>query len=193
MFSGKSSELFGIYRRYKLGGVPAVLIKYEGDRRYDARAEIASSHDGYKILAVSVKTLENGAVNIPDDTKIVCIDEGQFLKGLSQFCTTCNDRGINVYVAALSTDKDQKCWPFILELYPICHKIKTLYAVCVCCHNTEAIYTRSTASPADFENGNILIGKDETYVAVCAGCLKAEITTEMHQIRKERLELLKSY
>lgn len=135
----------------------------------------------------------NGALQIPENIQVICIDEGQFLKGLREFCVYYNKRGIDIYVAALSTDKDQHCWPAVAELYPVCHKIKTLYAVCVCCHDTKATFTRSTAPAESFKNGNLRIGADSEYVAVCLSCLSVEITPGMREQRRERLQLLKSY
>jgi thymidine kinase len=44
MFSGKSSELQRMVRRYKLANKQCIVINYVGDNRYSDK-EFASTHD----------------------------------------------------------------------------------------------------------------------------------------------------
>lgn len=189
MFSGKTLGLFKYFEQNMLGGIPSVFIKYAKDTRYD-RKSLVCSHNGQKAGAISAESLLVDPPGLPENVKVICIDEGQFFEGLRAFCERWNARGVDIYVAALNGDKDQCSWPRITDIMPLCTKIKLTYAVCIVCQNKKATCTKALVEVINSDK--ILIGSDESFAATCRTCLKTEITPEMLKRRQETLEMIKN-
>jgi thymidine kinase len=191
MFSGKTEELISDYKKNALANRKTIFINYVADTRYaNERESLVCSHDGQKVITLMTKTLYEDPLGIPNDTQVICIDEGQFFGGLRQFCERWVIRGVDIYVAALNGNKDQKIWPNIGEIIPICNKITFKYAVCIVCHDKKATCTRSLIK---FDNpDNILIGGDESFVSVCTKCLHVDITPAMIENRRKLLREIKN-
>lgn len=90
MFSGKSSELQRIVRRYEISKKRCLMVNYAEDCRYSSE-EVVSTHDRYKTLiprimkkASKVHSLAELDSQI-DNFDVVAIDEGQFFLDVIQF------------------------------------------------------------------------------------------------------------
>src|ERR1700704_858398 len=78
MFSGKSEELIRRVRRAIIAKKKVQVFKSHLDERYSGIYHI-SSHDGRTVEAVPVDTSDQIARLVLPDTKVVAIDEAQFL------------------------------------------------------------------------------------------------------------------
>src|SRR5207249_12109033 len=78
MFSGKSEELIRRVRRAMIARKTVQVFKSHLDERYSGIYQV-SSHDGRTTEAIPVDTPEQIARELRDDTKVVAIDEAQFL------------------------------------------------------------------------------------------------------------------
>ena len=76
MFSGKSTELIRRVHRYRYAGHKCVLVKHSSDTRY-SRAGSIITHDRASTPAYITESLFS--LNIPSDTSVIGIDEGQFV------------------------------------------------------------------------------------------------------------------
>lgn len=79
MFSGKTSELIRRIHRYELCNYKCVIIRYARDNRYSATE--VSTHDGYKIPALSANMLQEVEELFSSDSSpnVIGVDEGQFV------------------------------------------------------------------------------------------------------------------
>jgi len=157
------------------------------DTRY-TRKSLSVSHDGKRIYATRVHTLEDDPAVVKKATYIF-IDEGQFIKGLAAFCLRQRDAGKHVTVAALSSDFRGQTWPEIAALVPVhAPHIQTFMGVCVACKQ-DAFYTRKLGT----DESVIDVGGSEKYVVVCHRHLSDDtlITQEMLEERADTLYRLR--
>lgn len=99
---------------------------------------------------------------------VLCIDEGQFFPELAEMCRLAAEEfGVDVYVAALSSDWRRAAWPAVSELEPLCTKVTTCCAVCHVCQSKKACfsnYTNAAAKPdTRFDPGS-------KYFPMCRKC-----------------------
>lgn len=171
MFSGKSEELMRRVRRAILAKKSCQVFKSHLDARYGGILEVGS-HDGGKVAAEPVSTSVELAERVRPDTKVVAIDEVQFLdNGVIEVVNDLADRGVRVIVAG--TDMDFRGEPFgpIPQLLAIAEKIDKLHAICVRCGNLATRNQRLiNGEPAPAEGPTIQVGGLESYEARCRGC-----------------------
>lgn len=166
MFSGKTSELIRIARRYKSIGKKVMVLNYYNDTRYGDKQII--THDSIGIEALMIKDFniifENkDYLQIYNESDIICINEGQFFKGLVNFCKqSANNYNKIIYVCGLDGDFQQNKFGEILDLIPISEDIKRLTALCNIC-GKKACFTKRITD----DTGQILIGGSENYIPVC--------------------------
>lgn len=164
MFSGKTTELFRLVRRYILAGKRAVIVKYAKDNRYDS--VMACTHDLCKMEALS-------AIRISDvydkllDFDVVGIDEAQFFDDILPHVDNLANLGKTVIIAALDGDYQKKPFLPIVPLFALSEKIVKVNAVCRTC-GRDAAFTIRTTTSRELE----VIGGEEMYRAVCRSCYK---------------------
>lgn len=76
---------------------------------------------------------------------VIGIDEGQFFDDIVEFAETAANLGKIVIMSALNGTYEKKGWANILELIPLCEKVKKLSAICKVCSGN-ANFTFRTAS-----------------------------------------------
>jgi thymidine kinase len=171
MFSGKSEELLRRVRRAVIARRRVQVFKSHLDDRYGGVHRIGT-HDGKELEAVPVNRSAQIARAIQPETRVVAIDEAQFLdNGVIQVANALADRGVRVIVAG--TDMDFRGEPFgpMPHLLAIAERIDKLHAICVKCgdlatRNQRLIHGR----PAPAEGPTIQIGGAESYEARCRAC-----------------------
>jgi thymidine kinase len=187
MFSGKSKRLLNIaVDRYLMAGKDAILIKYGKDTRY-TRGNLIKSHDGQQFTATPLDSLGNFKCP-PIKPCAIGIDEGQFFKGLASFCLHWAKQGINIYIAGLLADSENKMWPEMIELLPHVTHIEFLSAICVSCGSPNANYSVKFVAAAASNENREDIGGSEKYASVCLGCRDIPIQPEKLEKRKEIIE-----
>jgi thymidine kinase len=160
MFSGKSSKLIEIVRKYKLLRKSILILKPIIDNRYSNNSLIVT-HDKITIDCISVESLSS----ITDVQKydVIVIEEGQFFSDIyekvSEWCKIKK-----VYVAGLNGDANQNLFGNLYKLISLADDILFLNALCMKCNDgTSAIFTKK-----NINNGQILeVGGPELYDAVC--------------------------
>ena len=161
MFSGKSSRLIQIIRKYKTLNQKILIIKPIIDNRYSKKSEIIT-HDKISEPCMSCSNLEVVA-NIVNNYDIILIEEGQFYSDLSTFVIEwCKEK--TVYVAGLNGDANKQLFGEIHKLIPHADEIIFLKALCKTCNDgTPAIFTKKIIT----NNNLIEVGGSELYSAVC--------------------------
>lgn len=166
MFSGKTTSLISKVERFLLAKQKVIAIKWKGDLRYTSEAKLMT-HSGLECpcLTCDDHDLQNIYPKI-QDYDIICVDEGSFFKGITDFCEMLANRGHRVIVASLIATSERKGFNDILNLIPKCEKVEMLYAVCMNCHTDGAAFTKRIINSDQVE----LVGGSESYQAVCRKC-----------------------
>lgn len=165
MFAGKSTYLIQMYRKYSRK-YPTVIIKYANDNRYSKTG--IGTHDKVIIdenVLISGKDISN-MFPFTNDYKVICIEEGQFYRGLVEFCDKLANEGKLVIVTGLDGDANRNEFGEILKLLPKAEKFEKIHAVCEMnnCHN-DASFTKLI--DGKLGSNSEKIGGSESYIAVC--------------------------
>lgn len=159
MFAGKSTALIGAKLREAR---PSLLLKPAFDTRYGATRVV--SHDGLSSDAIAISEWPA----IPDDVRVVLIDEVQFLaepnfrgdvvaevKGLLS-------RGVDVVVSGLDSDWRGDAFDVTARLMAMADEIDKRAAVCPVCGG------RATKNFKKVRNDKVVeLGESDLYEARC--------------------------
>lgn len=170
MFSGKSEELIRRLKRTILAKKKTLVFTPKIDNRY--MKNHICSHDGTHLEAIPITHIEEILDFITEDTKVIGIDEVQFLEGDTVgVIMSLVKQDKRVICAGL--DKDFKSDPFgcMPELLARAEEVTKLTAICMSCgrpaHFTQRLIEGKPASSTD---PLILIGASESYEARCRLC-----------------------
>ncbi len=181
MYARKTSSVLDAVRRYAFAGRDCLLIKYEGDTRYE-EGDIVTTHSDTRqktdaraenkgaIRVVSAWRLDDIAAGVRPEEKAIGVDEGQFFPDLVEWCTAWASAGHDVFVAALDGTHARKPFGKVLELIPYAEHVTKLSAVCMLCRDEykPAAFTLRTSEEVE----DIVIGAADKYQAACRGCFE---------------------
>ena len=157
MYSGKTSELYRRYKRYKLAGKKCILVKYENDKRYNDTKIV--THDNLEYEAINCLNL----IEIEDyvlQYEVICIDEIQFYSDAAKCCDEWANKGHIIEVCGLNGDYNREPFEQISLLIPKLENITFLTAIDEK-SGDEASFTKRIIK----SNKKELIGGKETYIA----------------------------
>ncbi len=130
MFSGKTEELIRRIRRAELARQKIQVFKPVIDQRYKIME--VTSHNHNSMPSVPIHDADEIWLHLPDDTKVVGIDEGQFFEqNLVQVVQDLAARGLRVVISGLDTDWQGKPFEPMPTLMAIAENVTKLQAVCV--------------------------------------------------------------
>jgi thymidine kinase len=177
MFSGKTTRLMDIYKRYSFCDIKTMVINYEKDNRYSEH--MLSSHD--KVMIPCIKTLnlmdlvswqDNGETIVGShlteflEAKAILINEGQFFSDIVEWVTIAVEKyHKNVYICGLSSDFKRQKFGNWLDLETISDNVVMLHSFCSQCKRKQAIFSHRLTKEAELE----VIGSD-CYIPVCRKC-----------------------
>ncbi|MDW8011330.1 MAG: thymidine kinase [Sulfolobales archaeon] len=178
MFSGKTTELLRILRKYAIAGYAVVLVKPSTDARYSASKVV--SHDGLEMDALVVEPSFTGLARVAEllfEHDVVGIDEFQFFEyspDLVKFLLNLSSEKL-VIVAALNLDFRGEPWEVVKELLPYAEDVKVLKAVCTyvdqqrrkCGKQASRTQRLIDGRPAPYDSPRIMVGGKESYEARC--------------------------
>ena len=163
MFSGKSTRLIELMRKYVYKAKKTIMIKYYADQRYSEKSEVVT-HDLIKYDSINCKLLRNSFDTLKQ-YDVIGIDEGQFFADLVEVCEELALMGKIVLIAALNGDFRMEPFPVIQRIISKSDKIKLLKAYCFNCHKDAKFSLRIVQS-----NETVLIGAGEAYKPACREC-----------------------
>lgn len=175
MFSGKTSHLIQIYKKYIDTGKRIVVINHASDTRYTDK--MLSSHDRVTIPCIFIddiidawKNTESPFFNELQEADIILINEGQFFNNLKDIVLEMVEESSKMVVLC-GLDGDFKRNPFgeILSLIPYCDSVEKLSSLCLyqCENDTPGIFTHRLSS----EDEQIVVGSDN-YIPLCRSCYR---------------------
>ena len=160
MFSGKSTELIRRLKRHRAIGTQILVINSAKDIRSDN--EVLQTHDKSTLNCIKTNSLDT--VDVPNNIKVVGVDECQFFTGLRDFVESCLNRNIHVVLAGLDGDFMQQTFGELLSMVPLADEVTKLTALCMeCLDGTPGPFTKRTVESKEQE----LVGAAECYKAVC--------------------------
>ena len=163
MFSGKSTRLIELMRKYVYKAKKTIMVKYYADQRYSQKSEVVT-HDLIKYDSINCKILRNSFDTLKE-YDVIGIDEGQFFADLVEVCEELALMGKIVLIAALNGDFRMEPFPVIQRIIAKADKIKLLKAYCFNCHKDAKFSLRIVQS-----NETVLIGAGEAYKPACREC-----------------------
>jgi len=166
MFSGKSEELIRRLRRAIIARQKVQAFKPEIDNRYSPDDIV--SHDNRKIECQKVRSAGEILSLVEPDTKVVGIDEAQFLgEDLVDVCEQLAQNGKRVIVAGLDQDYRGKPFEPIPQLLALAESITKTMAVCMVC----GAPANKTQRLIDSDE-RIVVGASEAYEPRCRKCFR---------------------
>ena len=168
MFSGKSTELLRKISTFRSIGLSCLLINHSYDNRVNEQC--ISTHSNLKKEAIQTKYLMD-IKNREEffNTDVIGIDEAQFFDDLYDFVSyihKCHNK--TLIISGLDGDHLQKRFGQILDCIPLCDELVKLSALCMICKNgNKASFSKRIVN----SNEQILVGNEESYIAVCRKCL----------------------
>lgn len=167
MFSGKTEELIRRIKRAQIAKVKIQVFKPALDDRYSK--DDVMSHTSQRLQAQTIKEPEEILKYVDDNTRIVAVDEVQFLPmSIVEITQRLANRGLRVIVAGL--DLDYRGVPFgpMPALMATAEFVTKMSAICTVCGNP-ASRTQRKALPASSDK-QVVVGADEIYEARCRRC-----------------------
>ncbi|MEM0066033.1 MAG: thymidine kinase [Sulfolobales archaeon] len=178
MFSGKTTELLRVLRKYAIAGYRVLLVKPSTDTRYSSSKVV--SHDGLEMDALVVEANIAGFYRVLDillEHDVIGIDEFQFFEYSKELVEFLLDLSSNrlVIIAALNLDFRGEPWEVVKEILPYADDIKVLRAVCThvgrdgrrCGRPAVRTQRLLDGRPAPYNSPRVLIGGRESYEARC--------------------------
>jgi thymidine kinase len=162
MFSGKTEELIRRVKRAEIARQKVQIFKPIIDNRYHETDVV--SHSSLTVHAVVVNDALDILRKLLDSTRVVAIDEVQFLdETIVRVVSKLARRGIRVICAGL--DQDYQGVPFgpMPALLAIADKVDKVQAVCTVCGMAATKTYRKSAH----ESEQIIVGESDLYEARC--------------------------
>jgi thymidine kinase len=166
MYSGKTSSLLEIYKKCNFCNIQVVIINHNIDNRY--HDTMMSSHDLQMAPCLQTNTLaqiwpSNDSLK---NAEVILINEGQFFSDLYDIVFDMLQNNKKIYVCGLDGDFERKKFGSILDLIPLCDKVKKLNSICSICRNgTPGIFSMRLTS----EKEQTIVGSNN-YIPVCRKC-----------------------
>lgn len=167
MFSGKTSYVYSIVKRYRSVGVSVVVIKPTSDNRYSVLPEVVT-HDGVRFECVLTNKNLMELDHEFTRAKVIIVEEAQFFDDLELFVRCMVENfGRNVIIVGLDGDYNRKPFGQILQCIPLADKVTKLTALCSnCSDGTPALFSHRKVE----EGGQVLVGGADKYEPLCRGC-----------------------
>lgn len=169
MFSGKTEELIRRIKRAQIAKQKIQLFKPIIDNRYSR--DHVTSHSDMKLDAKNIERPEQLIELVDDNTRIVGIDEAQFLSpAIVDVSQRLANRGLRVVIAGL--DLDYRGQPFgpMPNLMAIAEMVTKMSAICTVCGNPASRTQRRNDKPPGNDGPTIIVGAQDLYEARCRRC-----------------------
>jgi thymidine kinase len=165
MFSGKSTEIMRLIKRYKVLKKKILIINHKSDQRY--ATDSISTHDQQQIECEMVDSLMPiKQTEKYRESHVIVIEEAQFFTDLFDFTTGAADNDHKtVIVAGLSGDFNRNPFGDIQRLIPHAENITKLSALCVKCGDGTLAHFSKRIDVTNQDQ--TLVGTTSEYIAVC--------------------------
>jgi thymidine kinase len=176
MFSGKTTRLLDMYKKYAFCDIKTMVINYAKDNRYSD--SLLSSHDKVMIPCIRALRLKD-IIQLSDvidpnspyaldfsNAKVILINEGQFFSDIVEWVTLAVEKyHKKVYICGLNSDFKRNKFGNWLDLETLSDNVVMLHSFCSKCKKRPGLFSYRLSSEAELE----VIGAD-CYIPVCRKC-----------------------
>jgi len=174
MYSSKTTGLVNAFSEAKKSDRKVIAIKPNIDNRYTTNT--ITTHDKKEIPSdyvhvLSVYLSQEEWKDIDFGADVFLIDEAQFFKAnIVEFVRRLRNVGKEIHIAGLDMDFRGEPFGYMSELMTIANKVNKFEAQCAQCKLINATMTYRKAEIND--DGQVLVGGNETYESRCFNCWK---------------------
>ena len=166
MFSGKTTRLIDIQKKYAVCDISCCVINHLLDKRYNEY--LLCTHDQQSTHCFNLPHLKDiYTLNILSNYNVFLINEGQFFDDIYEVVSELVDHYKKiVYICGLDGDFRRKTFNSLLDLIPLADKVIKKNALCKLCKNgRKGIFTMRLSK----EVKQIVVGVNN-YIPVCRQC-----------------------
>ena len=166
MYSGKTSSILDLYRKYGFSKINTLVVNFEEDKRY--HESMMSTHDKTMIPCINVLNIRD--IMTPENisnNQVFLINEGQFFNDLHEcVIELVETHNKTVYVCGLDGDFKRNGFEQIISLIPLADEIVKKYSICKGCEDgTRALFSHRITNETEVK----VIGSDN-YIPLCRTC-----------------------
>ena len=173
MFSGKSGRLIEICMAYIAIDKGKCLQCFKPSKDKRDSTYIKSRKTNIRIEVDVIERFEDIVGKLDKRTKVIVIDEAQFIEGDYMLLEDLSRAGYMIYIGGLRVTSELKAFGKMAEIMTLADEIEILRATCEKC-GEEAEYTICRTR----KTGDTLIGDKEIYYPICRKCLNKEEKNE---------------
>jgi thymidine kinase len=164
MFSGKTTELIRVQKKWQGKKQKTLVINFDGDTRYGS-ADECSTHNSLRVKCIKTNKLNKVDIKLISEANIILINEGQFFDDIVDFCKLWVDKNQKyIVVCGLDGDFDRKPFNNITDLIPLSNTVTKLSGFCdECIKPSDAFFTGRIID----SNEKIVIGGNDMYKPLC--------------------------
>ena len=171
MGSAKTLNLLAVAHSYRLQEKKVLILKPQLDTRF--AQEAVRSRSGLEKPADLLVTNETRLSGEHlKNLSCILVDEAQFLhpEFIDHLREISRDQNIPVICYGLRTDFRAQLFPGSKRLFELSDSIEEIKNTCHYCNRKSIYNMRMINGKGILEGPQILLGAEETYVSVCAGC-----------------------
>lgn len=168
MYSGKTSRLLALYKKYRFCEMPIAVVNFAEDTRYSD--SMLSTHDKNMIPCFMKKTMHEA---FPFDGEeihkynVFLINEAQFFCDIVHWVKKAISPPYNkiVHISGLDGDFQRNTFGNWLSLIAYCDSVEKLTSICCGCKNAPALFSHRLTKQKEQK----VIGSD-SYIPLCRKC-----------------------
>ena len=168
MYSGKTSRLLALYKKYKFCEMPIAVVNFAEDTRYSD--SMLSTHDKNMIPCFMKNTMIEAFPFDGEEIqkyKVFLINEAQFFPDIVEWVKKAISPPYNkvVHVSGLDGDFQRNTFGDWLSLIAYCDTVEKLTSICCGCKNAPALFSHRLTKQKEQK----VIGSD-SYIPLCRKC-----------------------
>ncbi len=168
MYSGKTSRLLALYKKYRFCEMPIAVVNFAEDTRYSD--SMLSTHDKNMIPCFMKNTMVEA---FPFDSeeiqkyKVFLINEAQFFPDIVEWVKKAISPPYNkiVHISGLDGDFQRNTFGNWLSLIAYCDSVEKLTSICCGCKNAPALFSHRLTKQKEQK----VIGSN-SYIPLCRKC-----------------------
>lgn len=171
MGSAKTLNLLAVAHSYQLQNKKVLILKPQLDTRFGA--DSVRSRSGLEKPADLLVTEETRLTpRMLETLSCILVDEAQFMHPafIDHLRDISRDQGIPIICYGLRTDFKTQLFPGSRRLMELADTIEEIKNTCHYCNKKSIYNMRLVNGKGVLEGPQILLGAEETYLSVCAGC-----------------------
>lgn len=168
MYSGKTSRLLALYKKYKFCDMPIAVVNFDEDTRYSDC--MLSTHDKNMIPCFMKNSMFQAFPLEGEEIKkykVFLINEAQFFPDIVEWVKKAISPKYKkiVHISGLDGDFKRNTFGNWLDLIAHCDSVEKLTSICCLCKNAHALFSHRLTN----QKAQKVIGSNN-YIPLCRKC-----------------------